>query len=436
MDVNNSTVAGNIQAIENLLAQGDVVDPDEIEIADSDLPDLTDYVVLFHGDLGTGERITSVQQRWSIEATPWRRFQHVIFVLGLFHLKMAARDALWRVFIHPLSARQDETCFMHDIAQLRPRETGVFASKLGFWRMHQVIGHAGICRRLDCWRVEVHQRSNYKSLDDFASSNPSLNNLQEIANYPAQEYVTNHKLTRTRRQPNTQCDKQHENNLLINKYFLLYEELSYGMNMGNIARVESCIIPWTLIFKATGKHKYASAMTDFLINVHFHYPEGLRKAIRLHWLINPTGKIGGFHAIDWCVELNNLFIKVKNGGQGSNHTVAQIILELPLVEIYQKAHSVIEENFMHAHRTSLHADPDMTKTFESLLNKMLSTCPHFPKIGRHTTHEIPDLINLGYELFDKIPVMLEGHHDETRNASKDIMEEIYIPEAEDIIGEL
>ena len=70
-------------------------------------------------------------------------------------------------------------------------------------------------------------------------------------------------------------DKQYENNLLINKYFLLYKELSYAMNMGDIAWVESCIVAWSLIFKATKKHKYASAMTDFLINVHFHYPEGL-----------------------------------------------------------------------------------------------------------------------------------------------------------------
>ncbi|KAI6037303.1 hypothetical protein BKA83DRAFT_4012817, partial [Pisolithus microcarpus] len=68
---------------------------------------------------------------------------------------------------------------------------------------------------------------------------------------------------------------QFENALLLNKYFLLYEELSYGMNSGNIAHIETCIVSWILILKAIGKHKYASHMTNFLFNMHFVYPPGL-----------------------------------------------------------------------------------------------------------------------------------------------------------------
>ncbi|KAF8128125.1 hypothetical protein EV363DRAFT_433689 [Boletus edulis] len=441
MDVNNSTVAGNIQAIENLLAQGGILNPDsnsEVEnSADSDSesgpPDMTDFVVLVHGDLGTGERITALQLRWSIEGTPWRRFQHVVFVPRLFHVKMAAADALWRVFIHPTAARQDETCLMHDITLLRPHEIGIFASKPGFRKMHEVIGHDGICRRLDCWCAEVHWRSHHETLKDFARSKPSLEDLTEIANYLAWEYVANYKLTRTRQKSATEQDKQNENNLLVNKYFLLYEELSYAMNIGDIARLESCIVVWSLVFKATGKHKYATAMTEFLVNVHFHYPEGLRKAIRYHWLINPSGKPGAFRGVDWCVELNNLFIKVKNGGQGSNRTVAHIIMESLLVEIYRKVHSVIEKNFMGVHQTTSHSGPDMTKTFGALLQKMQSCGYHVLQIGRGTSHEIADLINLGYEQFDKITTTgLEGQ-DNINNEAANRLER---PEAEDIIGEL
>ena len=107
MDVNNSTVAGNIQAIEKLLAQGGVFDPAEGAMIDGlETPDVSEFVMLIHGDLGTGERITSLQQQRSIETSEWHHFQHVVFVSGLFHLKMAAR--------------QDETSLMHNIAQLRP----------------------------------------------------------------------------------------------------------------------------------------------------------------------------------------------------------------------------------------------------------------------------------------------------------------------------
>lgn len=81
--------------------------------------------------------------------------------------------------------------------------------------------------------------------------------------------------------PDSQRDQQYENSLLLNKYFLLYEELSYAMNHGDIGHLESCIVVWILIFKAMGKHKYADQMTDFLCTVHFDYPEGLWCVLQL-----------------------------------------------------------------------------------------------------------------------------------------------------------
>lgn len=71
-------------------------------------------------------------------------------------------------------------------------------------------------------------------------------------------------------------DVQFENALLLNKYFLMYEELSYAMNSGDIGRVETCIVNWIPILKAMGKHKYATHMQNFLLNVHFVYPPGLK----------------------------------------------------------------------------------------------------------------------------------------------------------------
>jgi hypothetical protein len=96
---------------------------------------------------------------------------------------MAAADAIWRALIQPTSACQDLTSLMHNIAQLRPHETGIFMSKPGFRMMHQLIGHDGICRHLDCWRTEVeHMNNTHESLADFAMTKPSLGELKEIAN--------------------------------------------------------------------------------------------------------------------------------------------------------------------------------------------------------------------------------------------------------------
>jgi hypothetical protein len=277
MHVCNSTVSGNICSVVELLQQGGIEDPADVADPDTDMSDMTEYVMLFHGDLGTGERLLAAQQRRAIEETPWKRFQHVIFIPGLFHLKMASADAIWRTFLQPISARDDDSALMRDIGILRPKETGIYGSKPGFRRMHQLITYDGICRRLDCWRVEAKKRNSlHTDLDKFAASEPSFDDLKIMADQLARTYIANHGLRRMRSAKDAQRDKQYENSLLLNKYMLLYEELSYAMNLGDIGRVETCVVAWIVLFKATGKHKYVMHMTDFLCNTHFYYPEGLR----------------------------------------------------------------------------------------------------------------------------------------------------------------
>ena len=281
MDVNNSTVSSNICAVIDLLQQGGISDPvagQTNEDIDMDSPNISisKHVILIHRDLGTGERLQSAQLHCSIKSTPWNRLQHVVFIPGLFHLKMVCADALWRCFIYPPTAREDETSLMCDIAQIRPKETGIYCTKPSFRRMHQLIGHAGICRHLDCWRIHTANKKGYDSLDTFTASNPTFDDLTAMAEDMVHIYVATHRLQRMHRKAEKEHNLQFENALLLNKYFLLYEELSYAMNSGDIGRVETSIVSWIPILKAIGKHKYATHMTNFLINVHFVYPAGLR----------------------------------------------------------------------------------------------------------------------------------------------------------------
>ncbi|KAI6017947.1 hypothetical protein BKA83DRAFT_4464994 [Pisolithus microcarpus] len=304
------------------------------------------YVVLVHGDLGTGERLQTAQLRRSIESTSWNHLQHVIFIPGLFHLKMACADAF----------------LMRDVAQLCPRETGIYTTKPGFHQMHQLVGHAGICRRLDCWRVHTCKEKGFNSLKDFAHSKPTLDDLKAMAEEITRMYVATKK----------ERDLQFENAILLNKYFLLYEELSYALNSGDVGHVEASIISWIPILKAIGKHKYATHMTNFLYNVHFVYSLGLRHAIRYHILVNLTGRPMKWRAVDWCVELNNLFTKVKNGGKNSNRSVERIILESPLVQVYRNLQGLVQRDFSHAHLTTSHAPPDMRQTFRKIQHQQIT----------------------------------------------------------------
>ena len=415
MDINQSKVAGNIQAITELLGQGDVGDP---TMSSDSVRDMREYVVLLHGDLGTAERVQSLMERRSIEATPWRRFQFVVFVMGLFHLKMACADAIWRIFIEPKAARDDATSLMHFIALNRPRETGKIGSDPGFRRMHEVIQYSGLAIRLDAWRVEVRKRfPQCQSLEEFAQLEPSLAVLQEIADTLATSYVANsEEIFEARCCSVDTRDKQQENILLMHQYFLLYEELSWSMNEGDIGRVETLFPAWIYLFRATGKHKYARHMIQFLTDVHYVYPEGLRRAVRYSMLVNPTGKQGKFRGVDWVVEAANLDIKVSHpfrkfiilsdgvlhqvtfGGKGSNYTKERVIDESPLIQVYRNCHSNMERNLHLSSPTSAHADHNLAKTLRKMQMYMKDHRPNEYVIGRKSAYPIPDMLDKGGDI--------------------------------------
>ncbi|KAJ7187718.1 hypothetical protein GGX14DRAFT_383377 [Mycena pura] len=317
LDVKQSTVAGNLKVIPDFLEQGGVGDPSEKNEGpwERNVQSIIDYVVLFHGDLGTGERITSLLQRRSIESTPWRRYQYVVYIMGLFHMKMAAADAIWRIFLEPKSGRDDTTSLMHFVALFRPKETGKIGSDPGFRRMHEVIAHVGAALRLDAWRLEVLRRNpQWTSLQAFADSKPSFDIITEMSDYLASHAVAGAEdldIFELRQKLAKDRDMQHENILQMHQYFLLYEELSFSMNFGDIGRIETLFPTWIYIFKAVGKHKYATHMLKFMTDLHFVYPAPLRHAIRYNMLPNPTGKEGKCRGVDWVVEqMINLPTKV------------------------------------------------------------------------------------------------------------------------------
>ena len=145
--------------------------------------------------------------------------------------------------------------------------------------MHEVIIHEGTGLRLDAWRTEVRKRG-WKSLEDFALSEPSLETLRSIADHLALYYVAGTSaevdIYKLRDEPKRMRDQQRENMLLAHKYFLLYEETLHAINHGDIGRLETLFIPWIPIFQSTGKHKYAAHLVKYLNDVHWIYPKDLR----------------------------------------------------------------------------------------------------------------------------------------------------------------
>ncbi|KAK7015395.1 hypothetical protein R3P38DRAFT_3321655 [Favolaschia claudopus] len=391
MDINQSTHAGNISAVENLLSQGGVGAPE----TPLDPKEKDPSKIALHRRL----QQLGVLLRRSIEATPWRRHQFMVFVMGFFHLKMAAADAIWRIFIEPKHGRLDENSLMMYVAQSRPRETGKIGSNPGFRRMHEVIGHNGIVLRLDAWRVEAKRRNPaWTSLEEFAKAKPSPALINEMAEYLTEYYVSGGEVDiySTRSKGASVRDEQHENILLLHQYLLLYEETSFAMNRGDIGRLETTFPPWISIFRAVGKHKYSAHMTKYLTDVHFNYPPRLARAIRYNSLVNPTGVFDKFRGVDWVEEsMINLYTKHTFGGSGSNYTKARVIEESTLIKVFHSCHRNIERNFCLTNTTRRHAPPNMTKTFEKMAEYLIANAPNEHRPGRKSSHCVPDMLDKG-----------------------------------------
>jgi hypothetical protein len=274
MDIPNSTVEGNITTIEKLLEQTGLAQLQEEEHTVNVDP----FIIMFHGDLGTGERIQSAKRRRMVEASPRNRLQYVIFVMGLFHLKMACAETIWRAFLKDSKARTEhqKTSFYSNFKILRPRDSSGLSTSFKFRPIHEAIGHIGACRRLDCWRTALGKRG-FSSLQEFADTKPTWDLVKEVALAVSEEFIPDVRgLTSLHEEGLENRDEELENNLAFNLYAGMYEEITYAMNYGDIGRVEMCLLQWVPLFEAVGKRKYAHQTLKLVYELNHIFPARTR----------------------------------------------------------------------------------------------------------------------------------------------------------------
>lgn len=152
MTVNVSSNSGNAAAISNLLRQADIKDES-----------LEDSVLLVHGDLGTGDKTAALMKSRRIEDTAKHRLQYLVFIPGVFQVKMACADAIWRAHISsskPTKSRPAHSkSIFHLCSIIRPKDTGKLASNPGFRLVHHVTNHLLLATISEAWKLEVEART-------------------------------------------------------------------------------------------------------------------------------------------------------------------------------------------------------------------------------------------------------------------------------------
>lgn len=289
MKHDNSKVTGNIDALEDMMAQGGIKrhSPTE-EPVSGEPPNVSEYVLLVSGDLGSGERIDTGKRRRAMDVCLWNNLYYVIFIPGMFHVKMALVDMLWRLFIKPFAQETDPTSAGNATRYLCPRvkdTNKILKGPPTYQQMKRFLKHLGTAERLTCWRTAFERRfgpSIWSDLEDRAfiarfTLRFTWEDLVAMSKDLVKTFFSLKSIYARKKNPVTQTrDRELENTMLRNYYMLFYEETIYAMDHGDIGRLERCLIDWIPAFRAVGKHKYAHHLTMFFINIKFVYPDRLR----------------------------------------------------------------------------------------------------------------------------------------------------------------
>ncbi|KAJ7589756.1 hypothetical protein C8J56DRAFT_1047909 [Mycena floridula] len=307
--------------------------------------ELEQFLIFVHGDLATKDRMDGLRALRYIESTCKNRVEFYVFIMGLFHIKMACTDAFWRIYLIPKGGHKDETSVLEYLKRLRPKETGIFSSSNpGFRKMHDIIHHITWADVLDLCRV-LQSR--------------------ELLSFSSQ-----------RERPDSQRDMVFKNHALRKQHGLLYLEMCHATNYGDVGCILRLFPYWIAIFHATGKTKYSAHMITFMTDLQHVYPPLLRDGILRNWMCNPGETKDGFRGFDWLMERNNLYTKELNAEEGVNRTKELVIKRSILLEVYRSVHEIIENNFYLTHRTVRHTHPSMTSTLQKIGEYIQNSDPH------------------------------------------------------------
>ncbi len=218
------------------------------------------YIHLCHGDLGTQECHDSTMFFCAVESSSQNRLQWLMTVPGIFHVQMAAVDAIWRTHIsgHALCSNEGGTYKL--FKTLRPRDFMRLNSNPGYCILNDGITHLIKVHITVCWEQVIGD----PDLQEFVSTKPTWEVIDNMAHQIFIESFAGNNFNDLQDQPDSKCDKRQENQLLFNQDGLMYILLAQASNNGAIGLMRDLLWVWVPMFHMCGKHKYATHLSKFL----------------------------------------------------------------------------------------------------------------------------------------------------------------------------
>ncbi|KAI0363846.1 hypothetical protein BV20DRAFT_957447 [Pilatotrama ljubarskyi] len=164
-------------------------------------------------------------------------------------------------------------------------------------------------------------------------------------------------------------DMVYENACLFLRDALVLREFTDAIKGGYSGRIVRVLKILALMYRGSGRTKYAHELLHLVHNLTHVWPEPLRRIMIKNWLVNSTGKANAWVPVDLLQEHMNYWIKVIYKAQGSNASWEWLQTISPCVTLLRTLASQVNKN-LGVRLGSRHQSPELHRDIKTISEKL------------------------------------------------------------------
>ncbi|KAG8696910.1 hypothetical protein FRC08_006849 [Ceratobasidium sp. 394] len=419
--VDESSVDGNIQAIQEILRQTNLDSEENQKILGSGLRTFPAV-----GDQMTAARVLAAQALRIRDPNGYERLSFLVVVLGWLHVLINLGMSTFEGF-----RGGDRTMsFSRDIAFLgRTGFTMNMRKKRPDFHTNDEYLRGKLYALVRSLWMEYSGCDSAESLVTWVKSTaPDV--LRSMAERIFHERISPAALVdlSSRDQP----DQVLRQTILQTRDLLQYNSTRTAIRSGNVGWLEDLLPNLLIYFKGRENYNYAQVLAETMQWMRHEAPPGMSDAIRDHvWLVNTSGRPGGFYESDRLQEFNNG--KQKQFGPPPQTTSWESHKEIaPAIPVLGEIAQHVEDNLFNFQRTRVHQETNMELDISRLASRHLVANLHKYQPGRELEDKADvavDYVKKGTESLINTSWLANLATNRSEHQSLQSMEQVYaLPE--------
>ncbi|KAG8699814.1 hypothetical protein FRC08_005091 [Ceratobasidium sp. 394] len=400
MEIDESSVDGTIKVMETIYATVGI---------DKMAESFKNQVQLTSGDLKSIWNLRAAKEARAGHDDPAHSFINITFIIGLFHLLMAAVTGFLSLHFGSPNAGIHNPGSLHFHNKLLERKPITITSPVPYTLAKNLIDVSLAARVIHCLTLE----SGCQSLEDYVKLLTNLDakdNLQlswkrlveDAAKvydkytdvYVVEELRTDRKFAKPGEKKG---DMVYENALLFMRDMLNVLEIRSAVKRGDPGCVLLIMKTFALSLQGAGRTHYAKEILYIIHHIEKVWPTPLRDVVLKNWLLNTTGRPNSWIGLDHHQEHGNLWIKTIYKAHGSNAAWSWIAAISPCVEALRALAKDLN-GMLGRQLGSAHTSPDLSTDIVKVISSLKEHEVYQLKPGRTLHNEdkpIPDAESAG-----------------------------------------